>query len=125
MLGSWSGVLLENCRTFNENETQQASLLSKRYESYVLDFTAVSSVMRYIYLSPNLSPLRREALTLAPFPRREGGWGLGLTVPHNSRNRCIYVLTGLSPRQQTKPTCVGYYILVGSSCLISNPFALE
>ncbi len=56
--------------------------------------TAVSSVMRYIYLSPNLSPLRREALTLAPFQGREpelirGGWGLGLTVPHNSRNRCM------------------------------------
>ncbi|MFB8789714.1 MAG: hypothetical protein U7123_12865 [Potamolinea sp.] len=27
-------------------------------------------------------------MTLAPFPRREPCWGLGLTVPHNSRNRC-------------------------------------
>jgi hypothetical protein len=40
-------------------------------------------------LSPNLSPTRREALKLAPFPSREGGWGLGLTVPRSAENRYI------------------------------------
>jgi len=31
----------------------------------------------------------REALKLAPFPSREGGWGLGLTVLHSFENRYI------------------------------------
>ncbi len=53
-------------------------------------------------LSPNLSPRRREALKLAlfqltnliplklaPFPTREGGWGLGLILFHSFKNRYI------------------------------------
>jgi hypothetical protein len=49
-------------------------------------------------LSPNLSPTRREALKLAPFPGREGGWGLGMTVPRSTENR--YIDQSLAPNQQ-------------------------
>ncbi|HEY9612886.1 non-ribosomal peptide synthetase, partial [Allocoleopsis sp.] len=50
-------------------------------------FIAFLSCVRY---SSNLSPARREALNLAPFPSREGGWGLGLTVLHSLENRYIH-----------------------------------
>ena len=48
---------------------------------FKLTLVAVLTPVRHSFdLSPNLSPTRREALKLAPFPSREGGWGLGLTV---------------------------------------------
>ncbi|NEQ20107.1 MAG: hypothetical protein F6K28_12845 [Microcoleus sp. SIO2G3] len=48
---------------------------------------AVLSCARYSFnLSPNLSPSRREALKLAPFPCREGGWGLGQIVLNSTVN---------------------------------------
>jgi hypothetical protein len=63
-------------------------------------FNSIYSASRlgvvYFDLSPNLSPTRREALKLAPFPafgtlreRREGGWGLGLSLIRYPQTRQI------------------------------------
>ncbi len=48
------------------------------------------AVLTCVRHSFDLSPTRREALKLAPFPAREGGWGLGLTVPRSAENRYTY-----------------------------------
>jgi hypothetical protein len=65
------------------------SNLKRLYSSsYLQQFSLVYGTV--LTSLENLSPCRREALKLAPFPAREGGWGLGLTVPRSTENRYIH-----------------------------------